>query len=119
MRRCAGLGVLFAVCAVLAHVPAAASGSVGPGGVKAAARADYSRGKAVVFKELVCRKCAISKRRFNRNRAVALLEEVDAVLAGGDPVGTDVAPLCGVGAAETCSAKLQTVKLYLTRRYRL
>lgn len=119
MGRCVGLAVLFVVCAVLANAPAAASGSVGPGGVKAAARADYSRGKAVVFKELVCRKCAISKRRFNRDRAMALLEDVDAVLAGGDPAGTDVAPLCGVGMAQTCGAKLQTVKHYLTRRYRL
>ena len=119
MGRNAGLAVLFAFFGVLAHVPAVASGSVGPGGVKAAARADYSRGKAVVFKELVCRNCAISKRQFNRERATDLLSDVDAVLSGDDPSGTYVAAICGVGGDEACRAKLETVKRYLTRRYRL
>ena len=117
MARYVRFGALLAALGLLA-LPAAASGSIGPGGVKAASRAEYARGKAVVFKELVCRNCAISRREFKRERAEQVLAEVNALLAGADASGMDAAALCRDGV-EACRPKLQSVKRYLTKRYRL
>lgn len=117
MGRYVQLGCLLVALGLLA-LPAAASGSIGPGGVKAASRAEYARGKAIVFKELVCRNCAISKRQFKRGRAEQVLMEVDALLAGENAAGMDAAVLCRDGL-DACRPKLHSVKRYLTRRYRL
>ena len=117
MARYVQLAALVVALGLLA-LPAAASGSIGPGGVKAVSRAEYARGKSIVFKELVCRNCAISKRQFKRARAEQVLMEVDALLAGEGAPDMEAAVLCRDGM-DACRPKLQSVKRYLTRRYRL
>ena len=119
MRSALCLGILLAAALGLATQDAAASGSVGPGGVKAAARADYARGKAIVFRELVCRTCPIKRREFNRTRAQSLMGSLREAL--GQPLDAmadeAIATLCS-GGANGCAAKLKLVQLYLQRRYR-
>ena len=119
MRKYLCLGVLLVAAAGLTPWDAVASGSVGPGGVKAAARADYARGKAIVFRELVCRTCPIQRREFNRSRAQSLMSSLREV--AGQSVDLQVTEaiqtLCN-GGMSGCAAKLKLVQLYLQRRYR-
>lgn len=119
MRSALCLGILLAAAAGLATHEAAASGSVGPGGVKAAARADYARGKAIVFRELVCKTCPIKRREFNRTRAQSLMGSLRTALGQPMEAAADeaIATLCS-GGANGCAAKLKLVQLYLQRRYR-
>lgn len=119
MKTSLCLGILLAVAVGAAPLDAAASGSVGPGGVKAAARADYAKGKAIVFRELVCRTCPIQRREFNRTRAQSLMNSLRAVAES--PIGLQVEgaiqTLCN-GGMSGCAAKLKLVQVYLQRRYR-
>ena len=108
----------MAACASVVGSDALASGSVGPGGVKAAARADYARGKALLFRNLVCRACPIQRRGFNRTRARALMAELGAALNQQGGEDSSVRVLCG-GEGAGCAAKVETVRYYLNRRYRL
>ena len=112
MRKPSCLSVLLAACLALASVHAAASGSVGPGGVKAAARADYARGKAIVFRELACSDCPLNKRDLQRERARELLANMDTA------DGT-LRQLCAGEDTASCSEKLRFVRRYLERRYRI
>ena len=120
MVRSFRAGLVFVAAFALAQVPASASGSVSPGGVKASASAGYSRGKAITFRELVCRNCPINKREFNRERAGRLNESIDAALAGrSDGPETDsIRALCA-DDREGCAAKLEAVQQFLERRYKL
>ena len=120
MKKYLCLGVLLAATAGLASGDAFASGSVGPGGVKAAARADYARGKAIVFRKLVCRTCPIQRREFNRSRAQNLMSTLRAVAEPsiGLQMEGEIATLCN-GRMSGCAAKLKLVQTYLQRRYRL
>ena len=119
MKKYLCLGVLLAATAGLAPGDAVASGSVGPGGVKAAARADYARGKAIVFRELVCRTCPIQRREFNRSRAQSLMNTLRAVAEPSISQQMEgvIATLCNSGLSG-CAAKLKLVQTYLQRRYR-
>ena len=119
MRKYLCLGVLLAAAVGLTPWDAVASGSVGPGGVKAAARADYARGKAIVFRELVCRTCPIQRREFNRTRAQSLMSSLRAVADQSIDlqVTEAIQTLCN-GGMSGCAAKLKLVQLYLQRRYR-
>ena len=114
------VGLVFVVAFALAQLPASASGSVSPGGAKAAASAGYSRGKAITFRELVCRNCPINKRGFNRERAGRLKESIDAALAGrsGGSETDSIQALCATDR-EGCAGKLEAVQQFLTRRYKL
>ena len=120
MARSVYFGLLLVAAMALAQLPASASGSVGPGGVKAAASAGYSRGKAITFRELVCRNCPIGKRDFNRERARSVKESIDAALAGrsGGAETDNIKALCA-GDAESCAGKLEAVQYFLQRRYKL
>lgn len=120
MRRSVYVGSVLAAALGLVHLPAFASGSVGPGSVKAAASASYSRGKAITFRELVCRRCPIEKRDFNRDRARDVKESIDAALAGrsGGSETDNIKQLCA-DDAQACSGKLEAVQYFLQRRYKL
>ena len=120
MKKYLCLGVLLAATAGLAPGDAFASGSVGPGGVKAAARADYARGKAMVFRKLVCRNCPIQRREFNRSRAQSLMSTLRAAAEPSIDLQMEgaIATLCD-GRMSGCAAKLKLVQTYLQRRYRL
>lgn len=119
--------VLLAVAGLCwANLPAASSGSIGPGNArsgKSALRAEYARGKAIVHRELVCRGCPIKKRAFNRARATALKEKLDVAIAEGVRQARDdhVRHLCSHGVKDeaACKEKLKVVRSYLQRRYRL
>lgn len=120
------LALLTVLAVCLANLPVWASGSVGPGSArvgKSTARADYARGKSIVHKELVCRRCPIKKRAFNRARARALTERLDVAIAEGVRKAGDehVRLLCSQGVRDeaACKEKLKAVRYYLKRRYRL
>ena len=122
VRMSFGLCFLVVACALVVGPSAFASGSVGPGGGKTAARAEYAQGKALVFRELVCRNCPVQRRDFNRDQARRLNGDLEAALdviqriqeGGSDAIRT----LCG-GEEAGCIAKLQAVRYYLNRRYKL
>lgn len=120
------LALLTALAVCVANLPVWASGSVGPGSVrtgKSIARADYARGKSIVYKELVCRGCPIKKRALNRNRARALKASLDRAIEEGVRAARDehVRLLCSRGVRDegACKEKLKVVRYYLKRRYRL
>ena len=122
MRTSLGLGLFVAACTLVAGGSAFASGSVGPGGIKTAARAEYAQGKALVFRQLVCRTCPIQRRNFNRDQARQLsndlksaLNVIQVIQEGGNEA---IRALCG-GEQADCVAKLQAVHYYLNRRYKL
>ncbi len=86
------------------------------------ARAEYAQGKSLVFRQLVCRACPIQRRGFNRDQARSLMTELNAVLnvfqdTADEDSGT-VRALCS-GQETGCSAKLNAVRRYLDRRYKL
>ena len=120
MTRSVHVGLVLAAALGLVHLPAFASGSVGPGGVKATASASYSRGKAITFRELVCHQCPIAKRDFNRERARSVKESIDAALAGqsGGAETDNIKELCA-DDAQACAGKLEAVQYFLQRRYKL
>ena len=120
MTRSVHVGLILVAALGLVQLPALASGSVGPGGVKATASASYSRGKAITFRELVCRRCPIAKRGFNRERAQGVKESIDAALAGrsGGPETDNIKQLCA-DDAQACAGKLEAVQYFLQRRYKL
>lgn len=121
MVRSIHAGMLLGVALGLAQLPAFASGSVNlGGGVAAAASAQYTRGKVITFRELVCRDCPIQKRDFNRERASRVKESIDAALAGrsGGSETDNIKKLCA-GDAEGCASKLEAVQYFLQRRYKL
>ena len=66
--------LLAAVLVALVQLPASASGSIGAGGGKAGGRGDYTRGKAIVHRELVCNGCPISRRGFRCGEGSCLVE---------------------------------------------
>ena len=119
MKKSLCLGILLIATVGGAPLDATASGSVGPGGAKATARADYAKGKAIVFRELVCKTCPIQRREFNRARAQNLVISLRAVAES--PIGSQVEDviqtLCS-GGMSACAAKLKLVQVYLQRRYR-
>ena len=84
------------------------------------ASANYARGKAIVFRELVCRTCPIQKSGFGRERAKGLLESLASALQPGSaaPEDSAVKSLCQ-GQTGSCASKLKQVRYYLQRRYRL
>ncbi|MDE0351036.1 MAG: hypothetical protein OXM56_15200 [Gammaproteobacteria bacterium] len=117
-----GVGLCCAACLALLPPAALASGSAGPGNSKVNARGAYTVGKALVFRELVCGRCATQRSDFGRDRArdlkETLLESLDAGLVDR---GGDIQALC-VGDAEPagrCAARIKFVVTYLDRRYRL
>ena len=120
MVRSIRVWLLFGAAIGLAQLPAFASGSVSPGGVKASASAGYSRGKVITFRELVCSNCPIAKSDFNRERARRVMESIDAALAGrsGGSETNNIKALCA-GDAQGCSDKLKAVRYFLKRRYKL
>lgn len=113
------VGLLAVVIVVFGYVPAAASGSIGAGGSKAGARGEYTLGKAVVHRSLVCRRgCPIGRRQFNAVRASALAEEIAGVLSGGQP-NEMIRALCAAGDRGDCAERLRAVQTYIKRRFRL
>lgn len=101
-----------------------ASGSVGPGNSKVSARGVYTTGKALVFRELVCRNCPLQRRELDRQRARSLKASLEAAFADEKPGTADddhIKVLCTgkVQSARECAARLQYVLAYLDRRYRL
>ena len=121
-KRSLSLSILLAASLWLAPLSAGASGSFGPGsGVMSNASANYARGKAIVFRELVCGTCPIQKSGFGRERAKGLLESLASALQPGSAAPEDAAvkSLCQGGQAGSCASKLKQVRYYLQRRYRL
>ena len=129
MRRPIGFAlVLFTGLGVA--LPAWASGSIGPGVIKPGGRADYSRGKAIVFRELVCRTCPIKKRAFNRAQALQIKEALTNAAVGEPQRSTDenVKRVCQRPQTERrrhrrgevdCGERIRLVVAYLDRRFRL
>ena len=130
MRRPIGFALVLLVGLVVA-LPASASGSIGPGSIKPGGRADYSRGKAIVFKELVCRTCPIKKRGFNRARGLEIKEALTKAAQGDLRRSTDehVKLVCQRpqeqrrrrrrGQEADCGERIRLVIAYLDRRFRL
>lgn len=123
MKRSICLAVLAAAALGL-HSDVFASGSVGPGNSNVSARGAYTAGKALVFRELVCRGCPIERRDLNRDRARSLKASLEAAFADekpGTPDDDHIKVLCAgkVQSARECAARLQYVLAYLDRRYRL
>lgn len=118
MRRTFWWAVLAVVFVALGQLPASASGSVGAGGSKPGGRSDYTLGKSIVHRELVCKNCAISRREFNAERAQAMMGDIDAALSGSSPTDA-VRSLCTSGDRADCSGRLRAVQTYMKRRFRL
>lgn len=123
MKRSICLAVL-AVAMLGLQSEVLASGSVGPGNSKVSARGAYTAGKALVFRELVCRDCPLERRELNRDRARSLKASLEAAFADekpGTPDDDHIKVLCTgkVQSARECAARLQYVVAYLDRRYRL
>lgn len=120
MTRSVRIALVVVAALCLAQLPASGSGSVGPGGVKASTSASYSRGKALTFRNLVCRQCPIQKGDFNRERARAVKESVDAALAGraGGSEADNIRALCA-DDRDACADRLTAVQYFLQRRYKL
>lgn len=123
MKRSICLAVL-AVAVLGLRSEILASGSVGPGNSKVSARGAYTTGKALVFRELVCRDCPLQRRELNRQRARSLKASLEAAFADekpGTPDDDHIKVLCtgNVQSARECAARLQYVLAYLDRRYRL
>lgn len=123
MKRSICLAVLAAAVLGL-QSDVLASGSVGPGSSKVSARGAYTAGKALVFRELVCRNCPIQKRELDRERARSLKASLEAAFEDEKPGTADddhIKVLCtgDVQSARECAARLQYVLAYLDRRYRL
>lgn len=120
MKRSLCLGVLFAVAFGLVNLEAYASGSIGPRGV-IDTRGAYTLGKAITFRELVCRTCPIQRRELNRNRARILLDSLAAAfddVKPGTPDDDNIKSLCAT-SDESCVVKVELVHYYLKRRFRL
>ena len=123
MKRSICLAVLAAAALGLPS-DVLASGSVGPGNSNVSARGAYTTGKALVFRELVCRGCPIQRRELNRDRARSLKASLEAAFADekpGTPDDDHIKVLCAgkVQSARECAARLEYVLAYLDRRYRL
>ena len=116
MSRSVCLSVLFAACVGLAG-SALASGSAGPG-AKAGGRGDYAHGKSITFRQLVCDSCPIGRAGFDRDRAAAVKQSIDAALGGGAPTD-ELRAFCAAGERRECAEKLRLVRRFLERRYRL
>ena len=120
MQRSLCLGILLAVAAAFASFETAASGSVGPGSILNE-RGAYALGKALTFRELVCRTCPIQRLELNHNRARSLLASLAAAfedIKPGTPDDDNIKALCS-GTDENCAVKVELVHYYLQRRYRL
>ena len=120
MKQSLCLGVLLALATGFASPEVNASGSFGPGG-KLNTRGAYTLGKAITFRELVCRTCPIQRREFNRGRARSLLDSLAAAfddVKPGTPDDDNIRALCAT-ADESCAIKVELVHYYLKRRYRL
>ena len=109
--------LLIVAFVVLGYLPASASGSVGAGGSKAGGRGEYTLGKAITHRELVCKGCAIDRKQFNAARARTLMEEIAAALSGQAPTDT-VRSLCAAGDRADCAGRLRAVQTYVKRRFR-
>ena len=121
MVRNIPLGILISACAWVGSLDAHASGSAGPGMSRVSARGEYTVGKALLFQELVCKRCAIPRRGFNRNRARDLKASLDTAFVGDKP-GTpddDHIKVLFTDAPEKSAANVAAVRTYLERRYRL
>lgn len=123
MKRSICLAALAAVALGL-QSGVLASGSVGPGNSNVSARGAYTTGKALVFRELVCRDCPLQKRELNRDRARSLKASLEAAFADekpGTPDDDHIRVLCAgqMQSATECAARLDYVLAYLDRRYRL
>lgn len=118
MRRTFCWTVLAVVFVAVGQLPASASGSVGAGGSKPGGRSDYTLGKSIVHRELVCKGCAINRRDFNAGRAQAMNEDIEAALSGGSPTDA-VRSLCATGDRAECAGRLRAVQTYMKRRFRL
>ena len=115
------------LCALLAatvghfHMSVSASGSIGPGPGKISPRAAYSQGKALTFDALVCDSCPLQKNELNRDRARSLTASLEAAYEGNETGSQDdeaVKALCGA-AVEDCNVRMEVVRYFLTRRYKL
>lgn len=114
-------GILLGVVVHLGTVPAYASGSVGPGMGPLSARGAYTLGKGLLYRELVCRKCPIPRRGFNRERARELKATLDAALSDDrqdSPEDERIRALFTDNPEETV-ANVAAVRAYLARRYKL
>ena len=81
----------------------------------------YSFGKSVTFGELVCRRCPIPKRGFNRERARSVKASLETVF-DESRLGLrddDNVKVLLTGSKEENAAKVNSVLAYLNRRYRL
>lgn len=120
MKRSLCLGIVLAVAAGVVGTEAWASGSFGPG-ASLNTRGAYALGKAITFRELICRTCTVQRRELNRRRAQSLLDSLAAAFDDVKPGTADddnIRALC-VTADESCVVKVELVHYYLKRRYRL
>ena len=114
-------GIVLGVVVHLGTASAHGSGSVGPGMGPLSERGAYTLGKRLLFRELVCRKCPISRRGFNRDRARELKRSLDTALSDhGQNLSDDlhIRVLFGDNPEEAV-ANVAAVRAYLARRYRL
>ena len=120
MGRGIHIGILLAAAACLGALDARPSGSVGPGLGRVAAQGAYTLGKALLFRQLVCRKCPIPRRGFNRDRARQLKSSLDAAFAGPKPGNQDDEHIRVLfsDTPEESAANVAAVRTYLARRYR-
>ena len=117
MPRSLALTLFLGLCLGLC-LPSFASGSVGAGGSKAGGRGEYTVGKVLMHRTVVCDGCAIAKRAFTAERAGAMMNDIDAALSGSSPTEM-VRSLCADGDRADCAAKLRATQTYLKRRFRL
>ena len=116
--------LVLAVLVPLAATDVAASGSVGPGMGPLAARGAYTLGKSLLYRQLVCRKCPIPRRGFNRQRARDLKAALDIAFFDDRPrdsntqADTRFNALAGSTPEETV-ANVAAVRAYLSRRFKL
>lgn len=121
MIRTFFLGLMLAAVTGLTGIEVHASGSFGPG-AQLTTRGAYTLGKAITFRELVCRRnCPIQRREFNRSRAMSLSDSLSAAFKDvkpGTPDDDNIKVLCSSND-QGCAIKLELVQHYLTRRFRL
>lgn len=113
--------ILLGAVMCLGTADAHASGSVGPGMGPLSARSAYTFGKGLLYRELVCRKCPIPRRGFNRERARELKASLDAALSEDGrsfPDDERIRVLFSDEPEETV-ANVAAVRAYLARRYKI
>lgn len=113
MIRKVSLWIAACLITALIQSTAFASGSIKPGG-SISPRDAYTQGKALTFQKLVCGSCPISQGELNRERAVSLVNSLEARDEAEKPGSPDDENIKVLDRTEQ-----EVVHYYLKRRFKI